>query len=332
MYNSEFVYASIYLIILLTSNLLLVRGWAEGGLFVKPINMGLLRSIGFSLLVTCCYGIICMQSYQDIYGRLFYFFLAAFLIPLVWGVVYRFILMKPGLLELNIALRHMEKIESNSYISYHRSIEDEKKIRGNKEVQKIICLIHKSTSLLSKEQNILILTGEELLTPKHINDYGHFAIDCLSCKETIYVFAYGDEYNVECKCKSRNYFVRNNDLMLIKVRLSEPRMGLADENKYYLAVAHEMLAQNYRLMGELDQAKSYLDTARFYAGNLYKRFPSNKFYMELLSLIFFRKAQICFMRDDKDNARSYAEESLALNQKLCDHEKINIIKLLISKC
>lgn len=332
MYNSEFVYAAIYLVILAASNLLLARRWAEGGLFVKPLNISLLWSIGFSLLTTCCYGFICLQSYNDVYGQLFYFFIAAFAIPLIWGFVYRTFLMKPGLLGLNIALRRMEKIESNSYVSYSRSIEDEKKFRANTQVKENICLIRKSTSLLSKEQNILFLRGEIYLTPKHINEFGYFEIDCLHCDKSINVFAYGDEYRVECECKSVNYFSRSDDLMLIKVKLAESKMGLTDENRYYLAVAHEMLAQYYRLMGELDQAKSYLDTARFYAGNLHRRFPSNKFYMELLSLIFFQKARICFMGADKDNARSYAEESLSLNQKLCDRENIDIIKLLISKC
>lgn len=332
MYSAEFVYAAIYLTILLASNLLLVRRWAEGGLFVKPINTSILWSIVFSLLVTCCYGVICMQSYDDVYGRLFYFFVAVYLIPLIWGFVYRTLLMKPGLLELNIALRRMENFETNNYVGYNRSIEEEKNFRENKEIQKNISLIRNSTSLLSIEQKTFVLCGEVVLTSEHIDDFGYFTIDCLHCKEKLKVFAYADEYSVDCSCESKNHFIRNDDLMSIKVKLTDGKIRLMDENRYYLAVANEMLAQNYRLMGEPDQAKSYLDTARFYAGDLHKRFPGNKYYIELLSLIYFRKAQICFMQGDKDNARSYARESLLLNQKICDHENKEIINSLIQKC
>jgi len=332
MYNSEYVYAAIYLIILLASNLLLAKRWAEGGLFVKPLNLGLLTNIGFSLLATCCYSVICIQSYDDVYTRLFYFLIAVFLIPMFWGFVHRFILMKPGLLQLNIALRRMEKLESNSYISYHRSIENEKIIRESKEVKCNIQLIRKSILKLLQEQKTSVLYGEVLLTSDHPDDHGYLTVECLNCSSQIKMFGYAEEDNIDCCCQARVHFVRNDDYLSIKVKLKESIKSLANDNRYYLAMANEMLAQNYRLMGELDQAKSYLDTARFYAGNLHRRFPSNKSYIEILSLIYFRKAQVCFMQNDKANARSYAKESLLLCQKLDDRENIDLIKLLISKC
>jgi hypothetical protein len=332
MLNSDYGYAAVSLVLLIVSNFLLARHWAEGGLFVRPVSGSVLSPLCGSLLMLCFYGIICLQSNTNVFDVLFYFLLAALVMPTAWGIIYRFFLMTPGLLQLNIALRRLEEFESSDDTGNSRSLEIEKTFRENKAVQRNIQLIRKSISFFCIERPVNILSGEVLLTPDHLDDYGYLTVECLCCQQPLKMFNYADDYDVECYCESKVYFVRNDDILLIKVKLKKPIILITNENRYYLAMANEMLAQTYMMMGELDQAKSYLDTARYYVGNLYQRFPTNKFYMELLSLVFFKKAKINFIQGDKANALSYARESLRLTQKLCDHEKIDIINSLILKC
>lgn len=329
MFNLSISNAVILLVVFFITNMLIAFEWARAGILGQPINTKAVGVICVNLALNCYYGLICINSTINIFNDLFYLWLIAMIVPIIFGLLYRYLVVKSYTVKLNQIQRWLSYWESNCYTPGERSTEKESYFSQLSEVSKMIIKLEKITEQLNLGSKICQLS--EFITPSDdpYDELGNILLNCLKCKGEVKIPYGHEDHQCRCSCGASVYLKRIDNKIFMRVKLAEPIFDVTDQNKYNLALAYEMTAKIYRIMGKLKEANTALSYARGFASELHKKFHENVKYTKIISSIIFRKAEIKHVSGFKKNAHIYYHVSLELYKQISDYNSIKKINYLL---
>lgn len=326
----------VFFILIGVGNLLIVTEWAKYGILEvgvqRPINSRAV--VGFLLGSTTIIisGVIHMISgFKPVVNE--YAIALVIGVPIFWLLIYRYILLPPGLFDFNRA-----RIRTNYWMltSYRpgKILEEEgSNLRKSPLAKEAVQMFRKAIEAQSKGVAVRTVTKKVELDDKIIDYDRNANVNCPGCGINMKVPVYVEEgvSGVCTFCESTILARRFGNTLYLEAILKKPTRIVSDKNKYNVAVCYEELALLYRMMNIFDEAERALKDGMEVLKELLSKNPDHSEYLRLRSLIVFRMAELNHAQGKLEQARQGYEESLAIDRKLGNEEGIRTTEKLLQE-
>lgn len=313
-------------------NLIIVTEWAKKGF----LETGLKVTPKTLLAVLVGMGTVCFFGYnREKYGinyENYYAIIPIIGLPILWFLIYRYLIVPSGYVEFSKAKARMNFWMQTSF-EHGRILEDKGlQMKESPLVLKTIEIFKKAIEEQKRGTKTSIITKERTLQEDDA-DFGRVQVRCPSCGINIYVDSRVLGEGVTGPCHLCGSFVSvrlMRGIIYTTCNLQKARYLVTDINNYNIAVAYEEMAMLYRMMNDFKEAEECLNQAENFISELLKKQPENHEYLNVQSMIIFRRAEIEQAHGDIEPAKQKYLESLAIDEKTGSIEGAQTIRKILA--
>lgn len=253
--------------------------------------------------------------------------------PIFWLLVYRYILIPPGLFDFNRARIRTNYWMLSSYRPGKILQEKGSNLREFTFAKGAIRMFRKVIEAQSKGVAVRTVTKKVELDDEIIDYDRNANVNCPVCGINIKVPIYADEGVLgACNlCGSAISARRFGNTLYLEAILKKPTRIVSDKNKYNVAIGYEELALLYRMMNMFYEAERALKGGMEVVEDLISKNSDYSDYLSLRSLILFRIAELNHVQGKLEQASRGYEESLAIDRELGNEEGIRTIEELLKQ-
>lgn len=316
-------------------NLIIATEWAKYGILEleiqRPINS---RAIFGLLLGSTTFVIGGIMHRISGFNPMNYYAIALVTgVPFLWLLVYRYMLLPPGLFDFNRARIRTNYWMLSSYRPGKILEEQGSNLREFTFAERAIRMFRKAIEAQSRGVTVRTVTKKVELDDEIIDYDRNANVNCpvcgISTKVPIYVH---EGVSGGCNlCGSAISARRFGNTLYLEAILSKPTRVVSDKNKYNVVVGYEELALLYRMMNMFDEAARALKDGMKVVDELLSKTPNYSEYLTLRSLILFRMAELNHVQGNLEQARKGYEESLAIDRELGNEEGIRTVEELLKQ-
>lgn len=318
-------------------NLIIAGQWGKYGFWEigiqRPPNKAVIGAMLVGVLSLAGYGLYFKSAGQSFpFNKVAVTMIIG--IPFLWIYFYRFVILVPGLFEFNSARIRTNYWALFNYMPGERNSDEKGKNLAEFGLAKAaIEKFKKSIVCQGKGQRRSYLQGQQELREEDLEWSNEYRIHCLSCSgETRIPNIRGQKLSGSCSvCGSPMSVLLNGDTALVTTMLFRPVMVVTNGNKLNIAIAYEEMAWLYRMMNLFEEAKVSLRESQTIAEGLFEKEPENRDFLELMSIVFFRRAEIDHITGQKQEAKTGYEKSLEIDTRLGNEEGIITNKILLDR-
>lgn len=305
---SDVGYGVISLATFLIASLKIAREWARYGIFKQSSVITVVGCAVLALGSIVCYGGICLISPQDIYGELFLYMLISCALPLIWFLLYRFWIL-PSWIGFDYLFQKIIDWEKKYLVPGERISINEQIFQNLSSVDRVLNQLLDMVEFNQRGKKIKRILCQEAALPRYgIKPNGCYSIDCITpkCKGKVDLRSALDEDDCDCDCCGAHLKLTRLYDDRVKVRAElKPIIKLTQRQCYVVAIGSELIARLYRMLGDIDSARLYLDQADEMVQALHQEQPNNYEYIELLGDISFGLGEINHVCGDLRLAAHY---------------------------
>lgn len=316
----------IYYLLLAIANLILTTEWAKYGIWEigiqRPINnkvvTGMIVGVGTVFIGGA------MSRFADFnpMNRLAVGLVIG--IPFLWIFIYRHVFLAPGLYDFNRA-----KIRTSYWKLmnlYHGKILEEQglKLRNFSLAQNTVKMFKRSIAAQEKGSKVRTITKEINLSDIEISYERDIGAYCPICGMSLRVPTRIDG-GIEGGCNMCGAILSArtiSNILYLTAFSSKSITIVSDKNKENIGVAYVELAVLYRIMNLFKETWQALEEGMEITEVLLGKNPGSHSYLNLKSLILFRRAELNHAQGNLRQARQDYQTSLAIDRKLDDQDGI----------